>query len=279
MPFNKRKKNAQAKLAEVQEKLDALNDARSEANVTLSGAIEFMKGDEPSKRGNAEKIYDCQNPAAEILKTIGKVGVSAGVGAAGAYGAWAAAGLGTASTGAAISGLAGGPAIAAKLALLGSVPAASGMVAGAMVLGGIPIALGALTFGVVSMLNAKKFKKVELMADLAILRISELTQATKELDNALQQLLVQCSPNNSSDAKTVGSICGALAQVVDIPITTEKDDIPDEDALKDAYHKLQQEDRREELSQAYKRLRQAVASLKYNKAVNAANHILSVVTL
>lgn len=270
----KRKKNAQAKLAEVQEKLAALNDARSEANVTLGDAIQFLKGDEPSKRGNAEKIYDCQNHAAEILHTIGKVGVSAGVGAAGAYGAWAAAGLGTASTGAAISSLAGAPAITAKLALLGGTV---GMTAGVAVMGGIPIALGVLTYGVMSTLNAKKFKKIGLMADIAILRIGELTDATKALDHALQQILVQCSPNNPSDAKTVGSICGALAQVVDIPITTEKDDIPDKDELENAYRKLQQEERREELSKAYRRLRVAVGGMEYNKAVSAAQDILSII--
>lgn len=273
MPFNKRKKNAQAKLAEVQKKLAALDDARSEANVTLGDAIQFLKGDEPNKRGNAEKIYDCQNHAAEILQMIGSVGV----GAVGAYGAWTAAGLGTASTGAAISSLSGAPAIAAKLALLGGGPAIGGMALGVAVMGGIPIALGLLTFGVMSTLNAKKFKKVELMADLAILRINELTSATKELNYALQQLLVQCSPNNPSDVKTVGSICGALAQVVDIPITTEKDDIPDKDELENAYHKYMQEERREKLSTAYRRLREAVASLEYSNAVSAAQDILSII--
>ena len=274
MPFNKRKKNAQAKFVEVQEKLAALNDARSEANVTLGDAVKYLKGNKLSRFNNAENIYAGQPPAAEILQTLGKVGFSAGVGALGAYGAWMAASLGTASTGVAISSLAGAPAITAKLALLGS---AGGMAAGVAVMGGIPIALGLLTYGVMSTLNAKKFKKVELMADIAILRIGELTDATKALNHALQQLLVQCSPSNPSDVRTVESISGALAQVVDIPITTEKDDIPDEDALEDAYHKLQQEDRREELSKAYKRLRQAIASLEYNKAVNAAQDILNII--
>ena len=275
MPFNNRKKNAQAKLAKVQEKLAALDDARSEANVTLGDAVKFLQGNRLSKFSNAEKIYVGQNPAAEILQTIGSVGV----GAVSAYAAWTAAGLGTASTGAAISSLSGGPAIAAKLALLGGGPAVGGMALGVAVMGGIPIALGLLTFGVVSTLNAKKFKKVELMADLAILRINEFTDATKALDNALQQLLVQCSPNNSSDVRTVESISGALAQVVDISITREQDDIPDKDELENAYRKYRQEERREELSGAYRSLREAIASLEYNKAVRAANHILSVITL
>lgn len=271
-PFaGKSKKNAQAKLAEVQEKLAALNDVRSEANVTLGDAVKYLKGNNLSKLSNAENIYAGQNPADEILHTLGKVGVSAGIGALGAYGAWMAASLGTASTGVAISSLAGAPAVTAKLALLGGT---AGMTAGVAVMGGIPIALGILTYGVMSTL---KFKKVELMADIAILRIGELTDATKALDYALQQLMVQCSPNNPSDVRTVESISGALAQVVDIPITTEKDDIPDKDALKDAYRKLQHEDRREELSRAYRRLRVAVGGMEYNKAVSAAQDILSII--
>lgn len=270
----KSKKNAQAKFAEMEEKLAALNDVRSEANVTLGDAVKYLKGNNLSKLSNAENIYAGQNPADEILHTLGKVGVSAGVGALGAYGAWMAASLGTASTGVAISSLAGAPAVTAKLALLGST---AGMTAGVAVMGGIPIALGALTYGVMSTIKAKKFKKLGLMADIAILRIGELTDATKVLDHALQQLLVQCSPNNPSDVRTVESISGALAQVVDIPITTEKDDIPDKDELENAYRKLQQEERREELSKAYRRLRVAVGGMEYNKAVSAAQDILNII--
>lgn len=267
----KRKKNAQAKWAEVQEKLAALDDARSEANVTLGDAVKYLRGNKLSKLSNAENIYAGQNPADEILHTIGKVGVSAGIGALGAYGAWMAASLGTASTGVAISSLTGAPAVTAKLALLGGTV---GMTAGVAVMGGIPIALGVLTYGVMSTL---KFKKVELMADIAILRIGELTDATKALDHALQQLMVQCSPNNPSDVRTVESISGALAQMVDIPITTEKDDIPDKDELENAYHKYMQEERREELSKTYKRLREAVASLEYSNAARAAQDILNII--
>ena len=270
MPFNNTKKNAQAKLAQVQEKLDALNDARSEANITLGDAVKYLRGNNLSKLSNAEKIYVGQNPASEILQTIGSIGV----GAAGAYAAWTAAGFGAASTGAAISGLSGAAAIAAKLALLGSV---GGMAAGVAVMGGIPIVLGVLTYGVMSTFNAKKFKKVEFMADIAIQRIGELTDATRELGDGLERVVVECSPNNLSDVRTVESISGALAQVVDIPITREQDDIPDEDALEDAYRKIHQEYRREELSRAYRRLREAVASLEYNRVVSAAQDILGII--
>lgn len=287
----KNKENAQAKLDEVKEKLATLSHARLEAIVTLGDAAKFLKQSTPSKRGETEKsgvtsdqISAWQNrseTANELLKTLS----SFGAGAAGVYGAWAAAGFGTASTGAAISGLSGAAAMSAKLAWLGGGAVAAGgggMALGWVMLGGLPIGPGILAAGILSMINSKKFEKAvddALKPDLLIPRIDELIDATKALDHALQQLLVQCSPGNPSDVKTVASISSALAQVVDAPILDKHGDIMNEDALKDAYRPHLIETRRQEFSKAYRRLREAIASLEYDNAVRVANHILSVITL
>lgn len=116
-------------------------------------------------------------------------------------------------------------------------------------------------------------------ASLVILRADELVHATKALDHALRELLDQCSTSNPSDAdvKTLASISRTLAKVVDIAITDDKGNIIDEDAMKDAY--LEQGARRQELSQACKRLNEAIKSQAYDKAISATNDILSVIKL
>lgn len=287
----KSKQNAQAKLDEVKEKLAALSLARLEASVTLGTLAKFLKQSTPSKHDKTEKsdvtpdqISDWQNrseTADDILKTLS--GFGAGV--AGVYGAWAAAGLGTASTGVAISSLSGAAAMSAKLAWLGGGAVAvggGGMAVGWLMLGGLPIGPGILASGILSMINAKKFENAvddALKPDLLIPRIDELIDATKEIDRALQQLLVQCSPDNPSDVKTLASIGNALTQLVDTPILDKHGDILNEDALKDAYRPHLTETRRQELSKAYRRLREAVAMLEYDSAVRVAKHILSVITL
>ena len=287
----KSKQNAQANLDEVKEKLAALSLARLEASVTLGSAAKLLKQSTPSKHSNTEKsgvtpdqISDWQNrseTADEILKTLS--GFGAGV--AGVCTAWAAAGLGTASTGVAISSLSGAAAMSAKLAWLGGGAVAvggGGMAVGWLMLGGLPIGPGILASGILSMINAKRFENAvedALKPDLLIPRIDELIDATKEIDRALQQLLVQCSPDNPSDVKTLASIGGALAQLIDIPILDNHGDILNEDALKDAYRPHLIETRRQELSKAYRRLREAVAMLEYDNAVRVAKHILSVIKL
>lgn len=265
--------------------------------------------------------------AAEILETIGGVGVGAGVGAAGVYAAWTAASLGTASTGAAISGLSGAAATSAKLAWFGGGALAvggGGMTLGAAVLGGIPIIPIVVAFGIMARRRIKKFEEAVNEAlkeiddagreltrwrqtkNLVALRTNELTDATKEIDRALRQLLVRCYLDNQksdsalwrilravrrllvkcfrlqddqSDVKTVASISGVLAQVVDIQITDEDGDILNEDALKNAYRAHLIRTRRQELSKAYDRLHEAIAIQEHDRAISAAKHILSVLTL
>lgn len=328
-------KNAQAKLENAQQtyrrnhavceeiadvmkgKIAARNDVRLEAKVALVAADNFLKQNNPANRGKTEnigatpdQIPDPQNRfeiTEQILKTIGVVGTSASVGAVAAPGAWALAGsIGTASTGAAISGLNGAVVTTAKLAWLGRTVATvgitgiSGMTLGTAALASLPVVPAVVAFGIMARRNAKKNKEFEEWADkecekiaaaeheltrwrqnanLATRRTNELTNATKELTNSLWQLLARCSPNNPADVKTVASISGALAQVFDIPVTDQHGNLITEDALKDAYRTHLIRTRLQELSKAYDRLHKAIAAKEHDRAVRSANHILSVVTL
>lgn len=116
-------------------------------------------------------------------------------------------------------------------------------------------------------------------ASLVILRADELVHATKALDHALREQLTQCSTDNPPDAdvKTLASISRTLAEVVDIAITDDKGNILDEDAMKDAY--LDQKARRQDLSQACKRLNDAIQVQAYDKAESAAQDILNIILL
>lgn len=361
MPFDNRKKNAQAKLDDalqthyrsygaceqladaVKEKFAERSYASLEAASTLGQVATFMgqipisnqsNQDNEGKQDNFDvthdQISDWQNrseTAAEILETIGGVGVGAGVGAAGVYAAWTAAGLGTASTGTAIAGLSGAAATSAKLAWFGGGALAvggGGMTLGAAVLGGLPVIPIVVAFGIMARRRIKKFEEAvdeaikeiddagrELARwrqtkNLVTLRTNELTDATKEIDRALRQLLAKCYRDNQksdsalwrilravrrllvkcfrfrdnqSDVETVASISGVLAQVVDIQITDEDGNIMNEDALKNAYRTHLIRTRRQELSKAYDRLHEAIAIREYDRAVRAAKHILSVITL
>lgn len=305
----KRRKNAQAKwdaaqqtpgstpppasesVKELNLKLAELSYVRLEANSTLGRAAKFMGQVPPSKQVDLEAVGVTSNHIAdwvsrsetadEMLKTLGGFGV----GTAGVYGAWMAAGLGTASTGAPISGLTGVVATTAKLAWLGGGPVAvggGGVMLGWIMLGALPIGPGILAGGILSMINAKNFEKVvegALRAKLTMLRIDELIGATKEIDKALRQLLDQCSPNNPSDVQAVASISRTLADVVDIPITDDQGNILNEDAMKNAYRKHLRRARRQELANAYVRLHAAVKSQAYNTATSVANHIFSIIKL
>lgn len=235
--------------------------------------------------------------AADLMQTL----ASFGVGAAGISGLWALAGTGVASTGAVISSLNGAAAITAKLAALGGGAIAAGgggMLLGAAVFGGIPVALGVTAFGIISIIRSsirskkhadaalKKIAAAECELtrwreekNLTILRTNELTGAEESLTHALQQLLVQCSPNNPSGVQTVASISSILAQLVDIPITDEDGNLLNEDALKNVYRKHVLGARQDELFKAYRRLREAIAGRAYDDAIRVANHILSIIKL
>lgn len=289
---------------DVKEKFAERSSASLDAIITLGQVATFMRQIPLANKVNTGpsdvtpgEIADWQNRskiATELIQTLG----SFGFGAAGISGLWAAAGKwGAASTGVAISKLSGASAITATLALLGGGVVASGgggMLLGAAVFGGVPVALSVLAFGVTSNIRAKKSaeesrKKIaaaecELTRwregkNLTILRTHELTGAEESLTHTLQQLLVQCSPNKPSDVKTLASISTILAQVVDTPIADQDGNLLNEDDLKNVYRKHVIGARQDELSKAYRRLREAIAGRAYDDAIRIANHILSVITL
>ena len=279
------------------EKLAERSAASLDAIITLGQAATFMGQTPLSNQGNREpfdvtpgQIVDWQNRskiADQLMQTL----ASLGFGATSMYILWSAAGkVGT------ISSLSGAAAITSKLAVLGGSVFATGggMLLGAAVFGGVPVATSVVTFGIWSTIRTKKhadeaLKKIavaecELIqwrekTNLTILRLNELTGAEESLTHALQQLLVQCSPDNPSDVKTLASISGILAQLVDIPIADQDGNLLNEDALKNVYRKHVIGARQAELSKAYRRLREAIAVKAYDDAIRIANHILSVITL
>ena len=288
----------------VKDKFAERSYASLDAIITLGQAATFMRQVPLANQVNQDtfdvtpgQIVDWQNRsriAVDLIQTLG----SFGFGAAGISGLWAAAGKwGVASTGAVISKLSGASAITAKLAVLGGGAIAAGgggMLLGAAVFGGVPVVLGVLAFSVTSSIRAKKSadasrKKIAVAEceltcwregkNLTILRTNELIGAEESLTHALQQLLVQCSPDNPSDVKTLASISSILAQVVDTAITDEDGNLLNEDALKNVYRKHVLRARQDELFKAYRRLREAIAGRAYDNAVRTANHILSVITL
>ena len=298
------------------DKFAALGDARVEAKVALVAAAQFLKQSNTGKRDKTENLGATPAPipdsqirseiADQILQTIGVVSASAGVGTAAVPGAWALASMGTASTGTAISTLNGAVATTAKLAWLGrgvatvGISGISGMTLGTVALVSLPIAPAVVAFGIMAWHNSKKNKEFEKWADeecekiaaaehgltrwrqtanLATRRTNELTNATKELTRSLSQQLAQCSRNNPADVKTVASISGDLAQVVDIPVTDQHGNLINEDALKNAYRTHLLAGRRKGLADAYMRLSEAVATLEYDKADRTAKHILRIITL
>ena len=287
------------------DKLAELSYARLQAISALGqaakviGQIPISKQDSQGNQDTfdvtPDQISDWQNrseTAEQLLQTLSAVGV----GAAGVSSAWLAAGLGTASTGVPISGLSGVAIMTSKLAWLGGGALAiggGGIKIGLLMLGGLPIGPSILTFGMVASLNAKKFEKVKDEArgkfvdaeceltrwrektEFIILRIDELIGPTKELTSALQNLLAQ----NPPDVEVLASISGILAQVIDIPIVDEDGNILHEDVLKDAYRTDLLPTRRDDLSQAYRKLGKAIAIKAYAKAISAAEYILRYIKL
>ena len=283
----------------LQEKLAERSAASLDAIITLGHVATYMGQIPLANQGNQDtpglmpdQICAWQNRC-EIVTHVMQTLSSYGIGAASVSAAWMAAGLGVASN------LSGAAVITSKLAVLGgsAIVAGGGMKLGVAMLGGIPVVTGVLAFGVmstVSTIKAKKHKDAALKniaaaeceltrwrerTNLAILRLNELTGAEESLTHALQQLLVQCSPDNPSDVKTLASVSGVLAQIVDIAIADQDGNLLNEDALKNVYRKHVLGARQSELSQAYRRMRVAIASLEHDNAIRTANHILSVITL
>ena len=267
---------------------------------TFMGQIPLSNQDSQDNRdtfdGTSDRTSDWQKRY-EIVDQLKQTLGSFGVGALSVYTLWTVAGFGTASTGTPIAVLSGAAVTTSKLAWLGGGAVAAGgggMMLGMLTLGSIPVALGLLTFGIWSTIRTKKhadeaLKKIaaaecELTrwrekTNLIILRLNELTGAEESLTHALQQLLVQCSPDNPSDVKALASISGILAQVVDIAIADQDGNLLNEDALKNVYRKHVLGARQDELFKAYRRLREAIAVKAYDDAIRIANHILSIVTL
>ena len=297
---------ASEQLAEcLQEKLAERSAASLDAIITLGQVATYMgqiplanQGKQDTPGLMPDQISDWQKRC-DIATNVKQTLASYGIGAASIYGLWALVGKGVASTNVTISSLSGAAEITSKLALLGggAIATGGGMKIGIIMLSGVPVVVGVLAFGVMtgmSTIRAKKHadearKKIaaaecELTrwrekTNLTILRLNELTGAEESLTHALQQLLVKCSPDNPSDVKTLASISGILAQIVDTPIIDQDGNILNEDELKNVYRKHVIGARQDELFKAYRRLREAIAGRAYVDAIRIANHILSVITL
>ncbi len=298
--------HGEQKCEDVREKFAELSFVRLEAYRTLGNAASFLKNSKLGKQGKAEQfgftlehldhLKRRSGVAADALGALGGLGV----GAAGVSAAWTAAGFGAASTGAAISGLSGAAATSAKLAFLGGgalTAGGGGMALGTMALGGLPIGPALLAMGFASQLDANKFeaavqeeidkidnKECKLddlteKANLVDLRITELVEATKQVDHVLRQLLSQCSPQNPSDVKAVASMTNGLAQIVDIAILDEEDAILNKETLDDVYRPHLIETRKRDLSQGYNLMRESVATLDYKRLDSAFKHIIRIVVV
>ena len=292
------------KCEQVDERLAELSLVRMEAYKTLGDAATFLKDSALVNQDKAEEIgisleqldhlNERSGAAAEVLGALGGIGI----GAAGVSAAWAAAGFGVASTGAAISGLSGAAATSAKLALLGGgalTAGGGGMALGALALGGLPIGPALLVMGFASQREASKFEaevqdaigeiddeeqKLDGLlqnAKVVEFRITELVEATRQIDHLLHQLLAQCSPRNQADVLAVASATSSLSQIVDIAITDKDGEVLNEKTLKDVYRLHLRSTRKKDLDQSYSLLRETVATLEYGKLESALKHIVRII--
>lgn len=179
----------------------------------------------------------------DILKTLGGAGASlaGGVGAGaltalGAYGAVAA--FGTASTGAAISGLSGAAASSAALAWFGGGSIAAGglgMAAAPFVLSSIVAAPALIAFGVFRQVKAGQVQKeaaekiqqiqvkeAEIGRDQAKLRAVrqrcyEIERTVRKLTGQLRTALPDSNPTDPEDVQRILKITRTLRAIIDEP--------------------------------------------------------------
>ena len=228
--------------------LDDLHNRRVTAMETLCQAADFLTRANvkdrdwgPNPEINPEQFEEIKNVVASLGDIAARLGFSyVGSGAAGfgaAAGAYAAASaFGTASTGAAISGLAGIAARNATLAWLGGGSLASGgggMAAGMASLAGIALAPLAIIPPIVAWTKAvKQSNRIDEaiaemdaneaefgvhMAELTALRerSREMSQAVGEVELALKDILRLASPDKLEDIYRVACAAKALADLLD----------------------------------------------------------------
>ena len=236
-------------VGQVNDELDKLHKQRVSAQETLHEAADFLV------RANVkERTLDAGSRLTptqfaelkEVLERVshvvgGLVGGTAGgaaLGGAAAASAYAAvSAFGTASTGAAISGLTGIAARNATLAWLGGGSLAAGgggIVAGAATLANIALAPLAIIPAVVSLVKVSKqgkridseIKKMELSkskmgkhnAELKAvqLRVREVSKSLREVQASLRETLASASANSIEDTYRVFTIAKHLAKLLDM---------------------------------------------------------------
>ena len=249
-------------VARVNNEIDELHNQRVDAQGTLREAADFLV------RANVkERTFDAEENVipwkfAELRDvierlssvTIGLAGGAAGgaaLGASAAAGAYTAAGaFGTASTGAAISGLVGVAARNATLAWLGGgslLAGGGGMAAGVAALAGIALTPIAVVPAVVSVVKAvRQGKRIESEIEkmdvsraemekhgaelTAILnRVREMSKSIREVETALKNVLASASAESLEDVYRVASAAKTLAQLLDLDGASKPDsgDAPD----------------------------------------------------
>ena len=230
------------------EEVDDLHNQRVAAVDTLRQAADFLTRANvkdrdwgPDPEITPEQFGKIENVVASLGDIAARLGFSyVGSGAAGvgaAAGAYAAAGaFGTASTGAAISGLAGIAARNATLAWLGGGSLASGgggIAAGTASLAGIALAPLAIIPPIVAWTKAirqsnkidEEIAKMDAneakfgvhMAELTALRerLREKSKAISEVESALKDILRLASPDKLEDVYRVACAAKALADLLD----------------------------------------------------------------
>lgn len=207
--YEKKKNDLDTQYDRTMNTLDKLGKQRLETEKSFQrfiDAFEKLKNRPESRTGGEERSALAQDEfqslkaisssAVEILTIIA---TSLATGAAAAAGAYALVGaLGTASTGAAISGLSGAAAINAALAWFGGGAVAAGgwgMAAGAWILGGIFVAPLLLTGGFLFDAQGDKAlrqaREIEQKAEEAIGKINKALTFLQKLEQLTDRLLIE----------------------------------------------------------------------------------------
>ena len=230
-----------------QDRRDDLYRQRVAAVETLRQSADFLVRANVKERDwdvpniTAEQIKEIEDVVASLGDTAARLGFSyVGSGAAGAVaaaGTYAAAGaFGTASTGAAISGLAGAAARNATLAWLGGGSLASGgggIAAGMASLAGIALTPLAIIPPIVTWTRAARQSREidEAIADMEVheakfgrhraelsafqARVREMSEAVGNAERALKDVLQRASPDELADIHRVAILAKALADILD----------------------------------------------------------------
>ena len=231
---------------EVNARLEALQQQRVSAQETLHQAADFLvranvkeRVFDPSADITAEEFAELKNVSATLtdfaINAGGGVAGGAVLGASAAAGTYAAVGaFGTASTGAAISGLAGIAARNAALAWLGGGSLAPGRAGGVASLSSIALApvtvIPAILLGRKALLQSNQIdEEIQKMdqssaemdrhqAELKALlyRTEEMSKAVDEVEGTLKTVLKSALAHVIEDVHRVATAAKVLAQLLDI---------------------------------------------------------------